>query len=667
MKKIFLAFTTVLLFTSAIFATGTATISPSVAGAGSSGATFIISYADAGGVNWTNSGTSMGYLTVQIPSGWTAPTNGSGSSGNVMVYTVSSGNSMTVPANDISINGNTITITDNGLDISWYDTVNIVYGAGGGTEGVTVPVATGPYTFSISEAPAGTTNTALTASPIVTVVLLGMSKTASENPMEAGDTFTYTINYSNASGNPANSVYIWDTIPYELTFLNSSPGPYATTSTTSSGTFAYWYIGSVNSNANGSISIVTLVSPTAINMAFSITNTAFATSQDIQFAGVTLRSNPCITNVKGVTLTARIDGYPNPALPGQVITMNLIVNNTGYQVNATNVVPGGMGDSNSSLVTINSGPTPAYIPTLTAGSSYNFTWVFTTNSVGTVVFTDNASASEVDTNGTYTRTSNTYAFTFVIANATPTPTITRTQTPSPTFTATPSPTLVISRTYTGTNTPTFTPTFTPTPSFTATPSLTLVITDTFTMTQTNTPTLIVTYIDTGTNTPTMTPTLTESPTLTSTCTEVPSSTDTAIAMETFVLTATSTLTNQGTGNTATATPVVTATCVVSPVVTNTPTPNLNMTLSKNYVNPDKGEKLQINLKTQANVQVKIKVYNLTGEVVRNDLGFTASADGWNQVQWDVKNGDGKIAGEGLYFVYIEAGADKKLLKVYVIK
>lgn len=92
-----------------------------------------------------------------------------------------------------------------------------------------------------------------------------------------------------------------------------------------------------------------------------------------------------------------------------------------------------------------------------------------------------------------------------------------------------------------------------------------------------------------------------------------------------------------------------------------------MTLSKNYLNPNKGETLLINVKAAANVNVKVKVYNLTGEIIRRNMDFTTTADGWNQVEWDIKNDDGKIVGQGLYFVYIEAGTDKKLLKVYIVK
>lgn len=615
MKKVFLLSITVLLFASALFGASTVAISPSVVGAGTTGMTFSINYTSSNSLTWINSGASTGFLTVQIPSGWTSPTVGNTAPGNVQAFVITSSFSITVPANNISISGNTITVSASGLSINHSDTLEIVYGSGGGNMGVTVPIATGPYTFYMAEAPGGTTTaTALASSPFVTVVLLGMSKTASESSIEALDTYTYTIIYGNNTAISANGASIWDTIPPELTYLSASGNPSVTS--TGSGTLLNWYLGLIGNNSSGSITITTVASSEIMSVASSITNIAMATSSDMS-AGIALQSNPCIAIVKGVTLTARIDGYPNPALPGQVITMNLLVNNTGSQINATNVLPGTMGDANSSLVTINSGPTPTYISSLMPGNGNTaiFTWVFTTNSVGTVVFTDSASASEIDTNGTLIRTSNTYAFTFVIANPTPTPTSTRT--PSPTFTITSSPTLVI--------------------------------TGTCTITETNTPTLTL------------------SSTLTSTYTEIPSATDSVTSTETIVFTATNTLTNQGIGNTATATPVITAVHTVSPVVTNTPAPNLNMTLSKNYVNPDKGEKLRINVKTAANVNVKIQVYNLTGEIIRKDIGFTAPSEGWNQAEWDIKNGEGKIVGEGLYFVYIESGTDKKLLKVYIIK
>jgi uncharacterized repeat protein (TIGR01451 family) len=455
----------------------------------------------------------------------------------------------------------------------------------------------------MSEEPTGGTATTITSSPVVTVVTLNMEKTGSESAIGATDTFTYYINYSNNSQNTASGVTIWDTIPSGLGIISSSLAPVAT-SVVSAGTFAYWYLTSVaGNNTGGSITITTLASSELPAIALSLTNTAFATSSDMQALGVTLQSNTYIEDVKYVALTARLDSYPNPTpiIPGQSLTVDLVVQNTGYETSATNVSPSAITGSNMGDLYYNSGPTPTAYPSLAPGGTDIFTWIYTAAYAGTVIFSCSAMANEVDTNATLIRTANSGAFTFIIVNPTPTSTIT----------------------------PTWTPTSTTT--FTATPSST--------------------FTNTGTFTVTTTPTYTSTSTSTFTESSTPTYTNTINPANQVSATATSTLM-----------PIT-----ISPVVTNTPTPNLNMTLSKNYVNPDKGEKLLINVKTQANAQVKIKVYNLTGEVVRSGLDLTAPANGWNQIEWDVRNGDGKIVGEGLYFVYIEAGTDKKLLKVYVIK
>src|SRR5208283_3357180 len=110
MKKTFLVLIPVLLFTSVLFgSTGTAIISPSVVGAGSTGMTFTISYSPS-----TYWGTS-GFLYVQIPpvGGWTSPTVGNSAPGNVTVVVASTtgGGTTFIPTSNVTISGNMITIS----------------------------------------------------------------------------------------------------------------------------------------------------------------------------------------------------------------------------------------------------------------------------------------------------------------------------------------------------------------------------------------------------------------------------------------------------------------------------------------------------------------------------------------------------------------------------
>ena len=81
----------------------------------------------------------------------------------------------------------------------------------------------------------------------------------------------------------------------------------------------------------------------------------------------------------------------------------------------------------------------------------------------------------------------------------------------------------------------------------------------------------------------------------------------------------------------------------------------------------KGETLNIRVNAAAaGDSVKIKIYSLTGELVRKFESVSYAA-GWNDISWDVKNDSGKILGQGLYFIEIESQGTKKLRRVYVLK
>jgi len=80
-----------------------------------------------------------------------------------------------------------------------------------------------------------------------------------------------------------------------------------------------------------------------------------------------------------------------------------------------------------------------------------------------------------------------------------------------------------------------------------------------------------------------------------------------------------------------------------------------------------GETVNISVKAEPGVDVKVKIYNLTGELLRT-MEYTTSISGWNKINWDVKNEAGNYVGRGLYFVYIireDTGAAVR--RLYVVK
>ena len=98
-----------------------------------------------------------------------------------------------------------------------------------------------------------------------------------------------------------------------------------------------------------------------------------------------------------------------------------------------------------------------------------------------------------------------------------------------------------------------------------------------------------------------------------------------------------------------------------------PTPDINQALDKNYADASKGEVINVKINASAaGSLVKVKVYNLTGEHIR-DFEFTTAGPGWNQAPWDLKNNAGKTVGQGIYFVRIEAEGEAVIRKVYIIK
>jgi hypothetical protein len=271
----------------------------------------------------------------------------------------------------------------------------------------------------------------------------------------------------------------------------------------------------------------------------------------------------------------------------------------------------------------------------------------------------------------------------------PTITPSPTGTPSLTHSATRTPTLI--RTFT--MTPTLSPTNTPavgTPTNTPTRTLSFTLTATPTRTPTNSPTATPTSTQSATFTlsptfsssPTVTPsgsitptfsitgTFTNSPTDTPTATPSQTSTNTPTASPTF--TATSTFTDSPT---ITPTPTITVTYSNSPTftptstITLTPTPVTEPVLAKPWPNPFRpllDQRLRLDLGVALAGTVKVKVFNLAGELV--DTVFEGNAlNGTLTIYWDGTNKDGDLVASGMYLVLAETPSGPVRALVGVIK
>jgi hypothetical protein len=180
------------------------------------------------------------------------------------------------------------------------------------------------------------------------------------------------------------------------------------------------------------------------------------------------------------------------------------------------------------------------------------------------------------------------------------------------------------------------------------------------------PTPTATGTFTRTSTPTSTMTVTDTPTFTRTVSPTNSATDTATGTFTMTPVPTSTYTATAT-DTQPPTKTITPTSTATQTFTAQPTPNTDRVLDKNVVDASKGEKLKIKFMTSAaGILVKMKAYNLSGEMVKKGE-YTTPLPGWNEVEWDLKNDSGKMLGQGIYFIHIDAEGRTTIKKVYVIK
>jgi len=388
--------------------------------------------------------------------------------------------------------------------------------------------------------------------------------------VNAGDTLTYTLTYSNPSAFPIDGVQVCDTIPDDVKFdkdASANPALGAITWTGSSpGDTICWDIGYVPAGAAGTLTFTAVVDKGCS----IITNQAWETNAEIP--GLTSNA---VTNIVGgctptktptLTKTPTITKTPTPGPP--TATDTATATNSFTPTNTRTDTPSA---TPTNTMTPTPTLTPSRTPTLTSTTTASFTptgtdsqtATATPSRTGTSTFTNTATATASNTaTASFTATPTATLTPTHTATNSFTPTLTKTPTLTPTDTSTPTPSNTPIPSSTPTDTPTLTATNTPTntPTATATPTPTLTPTNSFTPTATLTPS--------NTSTPTWTPTNTATPTPTST--PIPSSTPTNTPTHTATATPTSTPTN-----TPTLTPSATPTH--TPTLTPSNTPNASFT------------------------------------------------------------------------------------------
>lgn len=86
----------------------------------------------------------------------------------------------------------------------------------------------------------------------------------------------------------------------------------------------------------------------------------------------------------------------------------------------------------------------------------------------------------------------------------------------------------------------------------------------------------------------------------------------------------------------------------------------------NVINPAKGEKAIIVVKTKKQSLIGIGLYDSEGSKIKEITDEEEEAD-IHRYSWDGKDDSGNVVGCGLYLVHIQAGNYKKAKKIVVVK
>lgn len=436
--------------------TGTASISPASLAPGAFHPVITITYKTAAA-----NGISAGAVAVQVnPAFVPAPSNVTTDPGAVTAVIMQNGtNPVAVPQSDIAVDGYAVTI--NSITMQTADSLIITYG-NTGTAGIYGPSNPGAYPFYMSEETSSTdmSFTALDSQLVIYVSNMVLSKSSLTDLIEAGNTVTYILTYSNIdTGNTMNSVSIMDSMPQGLTYISAQPSP-----SNINGNIYTWNIGSVASIGVGGGTNITVTAKAAAGIAsYGFTTNNYATVYGSSPAnGSNGMAVSRTVNVEGAVLSSSITASPDMVAPGGIITVVMNITNSG-NLNATNVTPlSPLSMAGSGTAVLQSTPMPSSISSLAANTSGSFTWTYSAGSVGAINFSSHYYA---DDNGQNIPNSNISSNNVTIQYPTPTgtPTLTGTQTPVlPTETPTPQ----------DTDTPTFTVTTTTVPQKTDSPTAT---------------------------------------------------------------------------------------------------------------------------------------------------------------------------------------------------
>jgi uncharacterized repeat protein (TIGR01451 family) len=104
----------------------------------------------------------------------------------------------------------------------------------------------------------------------------------------------------------------------------------------------------------------------------------------------------------------------------------------------------------------------------------------------------------------------------------------------------------------------------------------------------------------------------------------------------------------------------------SVTVTGTVPSEIRPFLTRNSINPLRGEKVQIRVMVPAAMKVHVRVYNVAGELIRVVQDAEVNP-GLSIYEWDGRNDNGAEVGNGSYFIQIVTGTEVKIRRINVVK
>jgi uncharacterized repeat protein (TIGR01451 family) len=245
-------------------------------------------------------------------------------------------------------------------------------------------------------------NTSTVTTQVNTQTDLAIVKSASPNPVIAGNALTYSLAASNLGPSNATGVTVTDTLPAGVTYTSATSS--LGTVTQAGGTVTV-NVGALASGAGATATILVMVGPSARG---TITNTAFISGNEPD-PNLANNTSTVTTQINPQTDLAIVkSASPNPAVAGNTLTYTLAASNLGPSnatgVTITDTLPAGVSytSATTSLGTVSQagGKVTVNVGALASGAGATATILVTAGPTtrGTITNTAVISGNEPDPN-----------------------------------------------------------------------------------------------------------------------------------------------------------------------------------------------------------------------------------------------------------------------------